>query len=98
MSDVAQTRVQPPLDTGLACPIMPARFHSVAASPEQLAYEYAEDGRSFGQPKLLLAAKKLDLKAKSARSTGQLPRFHGETTAWMQEVGRRRKPKPRGRS
>jgi len=70
MSDAPETRdEQPPLDTGLACLVMLARFHNVAASPEQLAHEYAEDGRSFGQAELLLAAKKLGLKAKSVRST-----------------------------
>lgn len=57
------------LDTGLACLVMLARFHNVAASPEQLTHEYAEDGRQFGRAELLLAAKKLGLKAKSARSS-----------------------------
>ncbi|SER39995.1 ATP-binding cassette, subfamily B, HlyB/CyaB, partial [Pseudomonas cuatrocienegasensis] len=57
------------LDTGLACLVMLARFHNVAASAEQLAHEYAEDGRTFGKVELLLAAKKLGLKAKSARSS-----------------------------
>jgi len=58
----------PALDTGLACLVMLARFHNLAASPEQLAHEFAEDGRAFGRGELLLAAKKLGLKAKSARS------------------------------
>lgn len=48
---------------------MLARLHNVAASPEQLAHEFAEDGRSFGRAELLLSAKKLGLKAKSARSS-----------------------------
>lgn len=56
------------LDTGLACLIMLARFHNVAASPEQLAHEFAEDGRRFGRAELLLSAKTLGLKAKSVRS------------------------------
>lgn len=56
-------------DTGLASLVMLARFHNVAASPEQLAHEFAEDGRVFGRAELLLAAKKLGLKAKSARSS-----------------------------
>ncbi|WP_256541800.1 cysteine peptidase family C39 domain-containing protein, partial [Pseudomonas sp. 21C1] len=60
---------QPDFDTGLACLVMLARFHNVAASAEQLAHEYAEDGRTFGKVELLLAAKKLGLKAKSARSS-----------------------------
>lgn len=59
----------PELDTGLACLVMLARFHNVAASPEQLTHEFAEDGRRFGKAELLLAARKLGLKAKPARST-----------------------------
>lgn len=58
----------PPVDSGLACLVMLARFHNVAVSPEQLAHEFAEDGRSFARGELLLAAKKLGLKAKAARS------------------------------
>ncbi|WP_277225631.1 ABC transporter transmembrane domain-containing protein, partial [Pseudomonas indica] len=49
--------------------VMLARFHNVAASPEQLTHEFAEDGRRFGKAELLLSAKKLGLKAKPARST-----------------------------
>ncbi|MBD9428158.1 hypothetical protein IB232_23050, partial [Pseudomonas sp. PDM15] len=33
----------PEVDTGLACLVMLARFHNVAASSEQLAHEFAED-------------------------------------------------------
>ena len=57
------------VDSGLACLVMLARFHNVAASAEQLTYEYAEDGRQFARAELLMAAKKLGLKAKSARSS-----------------------------
>ncbi|MFP3335641.1 cysteine peptidase family C39 domain-containing protein, partial [Pseudomonas sp. SIMBA_064] len=57
------------MDTGLACLVMLARFHNVAASPEQLTHEYAEDGRLFGRPEILLAAKKFGLQVKSARSS-----------------------------
>lgn len=56
------------VDSGLACLVMLARFHNIAASPEQLVHEFAEDGRHFAQAELLLAAKRLGLKAKSARS------------------------------
>lgn len=59
----------PAVDSGLACLVMLARFHNVAASPEQLTHEYAEDGHFFGRAEMLLAAKKLGLKAKSARSS-----------------------------
>ncbi|SIQ53534.1 type I secretion system permease/ATPase [Aquipseudomonas alcaligenes] len=70
MSDEPQgSGTSPEPDTGLACLVMLARFHNVAASPEQLAHEFAEDGRRFGRAELLLSAKKLGLKAKSARSS-----------------------------
>ena len=51
------------IDPGLACLIMLARFHGVAAEPAQLAHEFGE-GRPFGVTHILLAAKKLGLKAK----------------------------------
>ena len=51
----------PSVDSGLACLVMLARFHNVAASPEQLTYEFAEDGRQFGRAEVLLAAKKIGL-------------------------------------
>ena len=38
------------VDSGLACLVMLARFHNVAASPEQLAHEYLDNGRQFGKP------------------------------------------------
>ncbi|WP_137818779.1 type I secretion system permease/ATPase [Pseudomonas sp. 2FG] len=60
--------VSPAVDTGLACLVMLARFHNVAASPEQLAHDYVEDGRPFAKPELLLASKQLGLKAKFVRS------------------------------
>ncbi|MPQ68619.1 MULTISPECIES: type I secretion system permease/ATPase [unclassified Pseudomonas] len=56
-------------DTGLACLIMLARFHNVAASAEQLAHEFSSDHQQFSLPDLLLAARKLTLKAKSVRTT-----------------------------
>lgn len=69
MSDEHQpTDKLDPVDTGLVCLVMLARFHNVAASPEQLAHEFAPDGQVFGFTEVLLAAKKLGLKAKPARS------------------------------
>ncbi|THF65229.1 type I secretion system permease/ATPase [Pseudothauera rhizosphaerae] len=56
-------------DTGLACLVMLARFHKIAAAPEQLAHEYTESGQPFGKAELLLAARALGLKAKPVRST-----------------------------
>ncbi|HLD65749.1 MAG TPA: type I secretion system permease/ATPase [Pseudomonas sp.] len=57
------------LDSGLACLVMLARFHNVAASAEQLTHSFAEDGRAFATPELLLAAKQLGLKAQCVRAT-----------------------------
>ena len=54
-------------DTGLACLVLLARLHGVAAEPEQLAHEFAT-GEPFGVSEILLAAKQLGLKAKAARS------------------------------
>ncbi|MFZ6044951.1 HlyD family type I secretion periplasmic adaptor subunit [Pseudomonas sp. CR3202] len=70
MSDAHQeSGVPPEVDTGLACLVMLARFHNVAASPEQLVHEFTPHGESFALPELLLAAKHLGLKAKAVRST-----------------------------
>ena len=57
---------QPPPDSGLACLVMLARFHGVAADPAQLAHEFAE-GAPFGMAQILLAARKLELKAKQTQ-------------------------------
>jgi subfamily B ATP-binding cassette protein HlyB/CyaB len=56
-------------DTGLVCLVMLARFHSVAASAEQLAHEFAPVQQPFTSRELLLAARKLGLKAKSVNTT-----------------------------
>ena len=51
-------------DTGLICLLMLARFHNVVASGEQLAHEFTDGQQAFATPQLLLAARKLGLKAK----------------------------------
>lgn len=51
-------------DSGLACLVMMARLHGVAADPDQLAHEFKVDGKLFGVPEILLAAKQLGLQAK----------------------------------
>jgi len=52
-----------PPDPGLACLAMLARFHGISVEPAQLAHEFG-DGRPFGVTEILLAARKLGLKAK----------------------------------
>ncbi|AAZ36984.1 type I secretion system permease/ATPase [Pseudomonas savastanoi pv. phaseolicola] len=61
----------PRLDTGLASLVMLARFHQVAASPEQLAHEFGSPDQCLSQDSLLLAARKLGLKAKAAKTTAE---------------------------
>jgi subfamily B ATP-binding cassette protein HlyB/CyaB len=60
-----------PMDTALTCLVMLARFHHLAASPEQLQHDFAEPGRLFGYTEVLLAARQLGLKAKRIRSTAK---------------------------
>lgn len=56
------------IDTGLACLVMVARFHGLAADTAQLAHEFKESGKPFGAVEILLAAKKLGLQAKQMRT------------------------------
>lgn len=62
-SDVSRS----PSDSGLACLVMLARFHQIAADPEQLAHQFRADGQPFGQNEILLAAKHLGLQAKPVK-------------------------------
>lgn len=57
----------PKIDTGLACLVMMARLHGVAVDPDQLAHDFALGGQPFGSVEILLAAKRLELKAKSVK-------------------------------
>lgn len=59
----------PPLDTGLICLVMLARFHQVAVEPSQLAHEFGQAGTAFSVQDILLAAKKLKLKARPLQSS-----------------------------
>lgn len=56
-----------PIDTGLACLIMMAHLHNIAAEPAQLAHEYKVDGKPLDKTALLLAAKQVGLKAKDIK-------------------------------
>lgn len=57
------------VDTGLTCLVMLARFHNVAVSAEQLSHEYLSQGQPFGKAEILLASRKLALKAKAIKTT-----------------------------
>lgn len=76
MSFVAQNQESPDIvhtapriDTGLACLIMMARFHHMAVEPEQVIHEAGLDNAQFNSTELLLAAKRLNLKAKAVSTT-----------------------------
>src|SRR3990167_9243268 len=61
------------LDSGLVSLVMLARFHQVAADPEQIAHQFARRDRLFDSADIVLAARHLKLKAKSvALSLAQL--------------------------
>lgn len=65
----ASPSTAPIMDTGLACLIMLARFHNLAASAEQLSHEFSADKQVFSQAELLLGARKLGLKAKAVKTS-----------------------------
>ncbi len=54
-------------DSGLQCFVAICRVHNIPADPGQLAHEYIPDGRKFGQAEMVLAAKRLGLKARVTR-------------------------------
>lgn len=71
MDDMAYTEPAGALDSGLVCLAMLARFHNIAASPEQLNHEFTPQGQLFGKAEILLASRHLGLKAKSIKTTQQ---------------------------
>lgn len=52
------------LDSGLACLIMMARFHGIAADPDQLKHEFSVGREGLTQRDILLAARKIGLQAR----------------------------------
>ena len=52
------------IDQGLQGLVLLAQFHGIAADAAQLAHEFGRNGERFDETTLLLAAKKLGLKAK----------------------------------
>ncbi|QDX79885.1 type I secretion system permease/ATPase [Denitratisoma sp. DHT3] len=62
--DAASASVPPSVDTGLLGLVMLAHFHGIAADPDQLSHEFKDDGKSLDTSRILLAAKKLGLKAR----------------------------------
>ena len=72
MSEQESQRVAAPsgaaLDTGLTCLVMLARFHQIAADPEQLAHQFKASADTFSKADILLAAKHLGLQAKLVKA------------------------------
>ena len=56
-------------DPGLTCLVMLARFHQIAADPDQLVHQFKASGDAFGKTEILLAAKHLGLQAKPVKTT-----------------------------
>jgi len=57
------------MDTGLIGLVMLARFHGLAIDPDQIAHELKDPGKPFDSSKILIAAKRLGLKAKLVKTT-----------------------------
>ncbi|MGV3653815.1 MAG: type I secretion system permease/ATPase [Noviherbaspirillum sp.] len=58
---------QEPVDTGLACLVLLARMHGIAADAAQLAHQFSIDGAALAVTDVLLAAGKLGMIAKLTR-------------------------------
>ena len=67
-ADGRESAERPRVVPGLLGLAMIARYHHIAADPDQLAHEFREPGGSFGVPQILLAAKHLGLKASMVRT------------------------------
>jgi subfamily B ATP-binding cassette protein HlyB/CyaB len=64
----APAAAAPEPDSGLLALVMVARFHGLAADPDQLAHDFRESGKRFDTTRILLASKHLGLKAKRVRT------------------------------
>lgn len=64
LSVVEGARADAGQDLGLQGLVLLAQFHGIAADAAQLAHEFGRNGERFDETTLLLAAKKLGLKAK----------------------------------
>ncbi len=66
--DTAPPEPPPAIDSGLIGLVMLARFHNIAADADQLAHDFREPGERFGVAQILLAAKRLGLRARQVRT------------------------------
>ncbi len=56
-----------PIDSGLACLLLIARLQGINAEAEQLRHEFSVDGQPLSEQEILLAARKLGLRAKRVK-------------------------------
>jgi ATP-binding cassette, subfamily B, bacterial HlyB/CyaB len=63
------TDAPPQPDSGLACLLLVASFHGLAAEAEPLRHRFGEPGKPFGASEILRAALDLGLKARETPST-----------------------------
>lgn len=66
--DTASPEPPKTADTGLIALVMLARFHNIAADADQLVHDFRESAAHFGVAQILLAAKRLGLKARQVRT------------------------------
>lgn len=62
------TDTEKPTDTGLECLIMLARYHQVAADPDQIRHQFGSSNDLFNDEGLIRTARYLKLKAKLSQS------------------------------
>ena len=67
------------LDTGLACLVILARVNQCPISPDQILHEYGSSEGPLPQTSLLLAARKIGLKAKAAYTSSDWTRCWSTT-------------------
>ena len=66
---MSQKSNERPVDTGLACLIMVARFHQVAADPAQIHHQYGSHDKPLDETALIRATRHLKLKAKAVTAS-----------------------------
>ncbi|MCW8883871.1 MAG: type I secretion system permease/ATPase [Motiliproteus sp.] len=68
---MVETSQESPFDSGLACLVLIARFHQVAADANQLAHHFGQHDRPFNSTDLVRAARHLKLKSRAIHSQTQ---------------------------
>lgn len=66
---MSQQSNERPIDTGLACLIMVARFHQVAADPAQIHHQFGTHDKPLDETSLIRATRHLQLKTKAVTAS-----------------------------